>query len=200
MASSGGIGNPRARARLAGLTVALNLGLGMTLSVTSSGSGPSGVATFSNSHLAGERIITGFRGHDPPKAVVRAVRDGRIAGVVLFSRNFKGNAQAGDLIARLQAIHRPAGLRDPLLVMVDQEGGLVKRVAGPPRFSAEEMGAMGAGTARSQGRATAKNLRRLGFNVDLAPVFDVARSAPSIGHSARSPRASPGLRAHSRTA
>ncbi len=181
MAPSGGIGDPRARARLVGLTVAVNLALAMTLSMTSSGQGSAGVASFRAAHLAGERIVTGFRGHAPPKAVVRAIRDGRIAGVVLFARNFDNNAQAKQLISRLQSIHRPAELRDPLLVMIDQEGGLVKRVAGPPRFSAEEMGSMGAGAARSQGMATAKNLRGLGFSVDLAPVFDVARSGSAIG-------------------
>jgi beta-N-acetylhexosaminidase len=192
VSSSGGIGDPRARARLATLTVVVSLGMALTLSVTSDGSGLGGVAAFSNSHLAGERVITGFRGHHPPRAVVRAIRDGRIAGVVLFSGNFDGNAQARRLISRLQAIHRPRGLRDPLLVLVDQEGGLVKRVAGPPRYSAEEMGSMGAGVARSQGRATAKNLRQIGFNVNLAPVLDVARSDSEIGAEHRAFGSRPG--------
>ena len=45
---------------------------------------------------------------------------------------------ARDLIARLQSIPRPAGLRAPLLVMVDQEGGLVRRLPGPPGRRAED--------------------------------------------------------------
>ncbi len=59
--------------------------------------------------------------------------------------------------------------------MVDQEGGQVKRVSGAPSASAQQMGARGAAFSREQGRLTARNLRDLGVNVDLAPVLDVAR-------------------------
>ena len=61
--------------------------------------------------------------------------------------------------------------------MVDQEGGLVKRLAGAPTASAAEMGARGAAFSRDQGARTAANLRDVGINVDLAPVLDVARPA-----------------------
>ena len=60
-------------------------------------------------------------------------------------------------------------------IMVDQEGGEVKRVDGPPSASAAAMGERGAAFSREQGRLTAANLRRLGVNVNLAPVLDVAR-------------------------
>ena len=51
----------------------------------------------------------------------------------------------------------------------------MKRVGGAPNASAEEMGARGAAFSREQGRRTARNLRDVGVNVDLAPVLDVAR-------------------------
>ncbi len=101
--------------------------------------------------------------------------EGRVAGVVLFADNFPSRAAGRRLIAGLQAIRRPPALRDPLLVMIDQEGGLVKRVGGAPTASAAEMGARGGAFSREQGRRTAANLRELGVNVDLAPVLDVAR-------------------------
>ena len=65
-----------------------------------------------------------------------AIGEGRLAGVVLFADNFPSRAAGRRLIARLQAIRRPPALRDPLLMMVDQEGGLVKRVDGAPTASA----------------------------------------------------------------
>ena len=76
--------------------------------------------------------------------------------------------------------------------MTDQEGGLVKRIEGPPAASAEVMGRRGNGYSRKQGRATGKLLRSAGVNIDLAPVLDVARPGRAIdsehrafGHSAK---------------
>ena len=57
--------------------------------------------------------------------------------------------------------------------MIDQEGGLVKRLPGAPSRSAAGMGATGDVSAvRAEGVATARNLRGVGVNVDLAPVLD----------------------------
>ncbi len=113
------------------------------------------------------------------------IRRGAAAGVILFAENLPSRAAARRLIAELQSIRRPPGLREPLLAMVDQEGGLVKRLAGAPSASAEAMGAAGPGFSRRQGRATAANLRGAGFNVDLAPVLDVARPAGAIADTQR---------------
>jgi beta-N-acetylhexosaminidase len=110
---------------------------------------------------------------------------GRLAGVILFGDNLSGRGEARRLIDRLQAIRRPPGLRDPLLIMVDQEGGLVKRLDGAPTASAREMGLRGAAFSRAQGRRTARNLRDAGFNVDLAPVVDVARPGGTIAATDR---------------
>jgi len=142
-------------------------------------------STLSAPRLAGERIVTGFRGTSVSAALARAVGEGRVAGVVLFAANFPSRAAGRRLIARLQAIRRPPSLRDPLLIMVDQEGGLVKRVDGAPTVSAEEMGRRGPAFSREQGRRTATNLRELGFNVDLAPVLDVARPGGTIAAAER---------------
>jgi beta-N-acetylhexosaminidase len=142
-------------------------------------------STLSAGRLAGERIVTGFEGTEITPALEQAVRDGRLAGVVLFAGNLPGRAAGRRLIAGLQAIRRPPPLRDPLLVMIDQEGGLVKRLGGAPTASAAEMGRRGAAFSREQGRRTAANLRRLGANVDLAPVLDVARPGGTIAATGR---------------
>ncbi len=135
--------------------------------------------------LAGERIVAGFPGTTVPAPVKEAIREGRLAGVVLFAGNLPDRAAARRLIAGLQAIRRPVSLRDPLLIMVDQEGGLVKRVSGAPTASARGMGERGAAFSREQGRRTASNLRDLGINVDLAPVLDVARPGGTIADTDR---------------
>ena len=136
--------------------------------------------------LAGERIVVGVNGTTIDPALRSAIRDGRVAGVVLFAGNFPTRAAGAHLIGQLQAIPRPPKLRDPLLVMVDQEGGQVKRLSGAPTAAAAEMGARGAAFSREQGKRTAANLRDVGVTVDLAPVLDVGRPGGVIAETERS--------------
>jgi beta-N-acetylhexosaminidase len=142
-------------------------------------------ARLSLGELAGERLVVGLPGATVPARLRRMVRRGRVAGVVLFAANLPSRAAGRRLVALLQTIPRPPGLRDPLLIMVDQEGGLVKRVGGAPTASAAEMGARGPAFSHAQGRRTAANLRDLGVNVDLAPVLDVARPGGEIAATER---------------
>jgi len=142
-------------------------------------------STLPAGQLAGERIVAGLAGTGVSPRLRTAIGQGRIAGVVLFESSFPSRAAGRRLIARLQAIPRPRKLRDPLLIMVDQEGGLVKRVGGAPNASAREMSERGAAYSRRQGRLTARNLRELGVNVDLAPVLDVGRPGGTIAATER---------------
>jgi beta-N-acetylhexosaminidase len=148
--------------------------------------GPSVAETLPPKLLAGERIVVGVSGTSVGAGLRSAIRQGEVAGVVLFAGNFPTLAAGARLIARLQAIPRPPKLRDPLLVMVDQEGGQVKRLSGAPTASAAEMGARGAAFGREQGRRTAANLRDVGVNLDLAPVLDVGRPGGVIAETERS--------------
>ncbi|HVX33107.1 MAG TPA: glycoside hydrolase family 3 N-terminal domain-containing protein [Solirubrobacterales bacterium] len=136
--------------------------------------------------LAGERVAVGVDGTGLTPRLRGAIHAGKVAGVVLFEADFPTRAAGRDLIGELQSVPRPPLLRGlPLLVMTDQEGGLVKRVDGAPHAAAATMGAEGAGFARRAGRATARNLRSLGVDVDLAPVLDVARPGGVIADTER---------------
>jgi beta-N-acetylhexosaminidase len=140
--------------------------------------GPAGAAALprlGDAQLTGQRMVAGFEGEHPPAALRRRIEAGRLAGVILFADNFDSRAEAERLARELHAIRRPRGLRAPLLVMIDQEGGPVRRLPGPPQPSAEQMGRSGKRECRRQGAATAKLLRSTRVNVDLAPVLDVAR-------------------------
>lgn len=136
--------------------------------------------------LAGERIVVGLKGTSVSPGLRAAIHRGEVAGVVLFAGNFPSRAAGRRLIARLQGIPRPPKLQAPLLIMVDQEGGQVKRMSGAPTASAREMGARGAAFSARQGSLTAANLRDLGVNVDLAPVLDVERPGGVIAETERS--------------
>lgn len=130
-------------------------------------------ADLSDRQLAGQRIVTSFPGQSPPAALKRMIRDGRVAGVILFAFNYDSEAEARALVSELRSIPRPPGLRQPLLISIDQEGGLVKRLPGPPTMSAEAMGAQGPATAARQGRKSGAYLEGFGINVNFAPVLDL---------------------------
>jgi beta-N-acetylhexosaminidase len=169
---------------VAGLAVAA-LAFGAVLSDRGTSRRPSPASRLSLRQLAGERLIGGFRGAEVPKPLRRMIHKGDLAGVILFAENLPSRAAARELVGEIESIRRPPDLRDPLLVMVDQEGGLVKRLAGAPTASAAQMGAAGAAFSRAQGGATAANLSGVGVNVDLAPVLDVARPGGTIASTER---------------
>jgi beta-N-acetylhexosaminidase len=130
-------------------------------------------------------VAFAFDGATPPPALVRRIRRGEAGAVVLFARNVPSRAALRRLTARLQAIPRPAKLDAPLLVMVDQEGGPVRRIPGPPARSAPELGAAGPRATRAAGRAAGRLLAGLGVNVDLAPVSDVGRPRAALTDEGR---------------
>ena len=136
-------------------------------------------ATLSDEQLAGARVVTGFSGHRPPPALRQMIGAGQVSGVVLFDGNVGGRSSVRRLTGELQAIPRPAAV-PPLLITVDQEGGLVRRLPGPPKPSASSIGSRRAGFAERLGRATGQSLRAMGVNVDLAPVLDLGRPGRAI--------------------
>jgi beta-N-acetylhexosaminidase len=145
----------------------------------------------SDDQLAGARVITGFPGQHPPPLLRRMVSAGQVSGVILFDGNVGGRRSARRLTAELQSIPRPAG-SPPLLITVDQEGGLVRRLPGPPKPSARSIGARGGGFAERVGLATGESLRSMGVNVDLAPVLDLGRPGRAIYDEGRTFARKPG--------
>ena len=123
--------------------------------------------------LVGQHLLVRMQGSTPSPAFLRRISAGRIGGVVLFQSNATA-AQVPALVAKLQAAAR-AGGQLPLVIAVDQEGGVVKRLPGPPTLAPSAMRT--AAVARAQGIATGRYLRGLGINVDLAPVLDVPASS-----------------------
>ena len=103
--------------------------------------------------------------------------------MILFSRNVRSVGQARSAMRSLQAIQRPRGLRAPLIVMVDQEGGPVRRIPGAPGRAAADVSSVD--QARADGRAAARTLRGAGANMDLAPVADIGRPGAALQRERR---------------
>lgn len=146
---------------------------------------PAPVAELDRSELAGQRLVAGFDGTDPPPGLLRMLAAGELAGVILFEENVAGRRATARTAERLQAAAARGPVAAPLLVMADQEGGPVERFDGPPAASAATMGGRGAAFARRQGALTAAALRARGINVDLAPVLDLARPGGAIAAEGR---------------
>src|SRR5207249_9439451 len=68
-----------------------------------------------------------FSGPEGPADRERLIREGRVAGVILFVKNIRSVSQVRGLTADLQRLAADAGL-PPLLITIDQEGGLVNRL------------------------------------------------------------------------
>lgn len=129
--------------------------------------------------MLGQMIVSSYAGNTPPQALLDRVRAGEVGGVILFSENTAGGeASTRAQIAELQAA-ASAGGKPPLLIMTDQEGGEVRRLAwAPPFLAAADM--RSAEVAAAEGAATGAALRAVGVNLDLAPVSDVVHVADSF--------------------
>lgn len=126
--------------------------------------------------VVGERFIIGYRDF---KEVRMLVEHDAIAGVHVTRRNLSvGVDGLRDEIAALQAIRAARG-RPPLLIAADHEGGVVSHLA-PPLNKLPGLGVVGArsegereAAARDHARVQGADLRRLGVNLNFAPVVDL---------------------------
>lgn len=98
-----------------------------------------------------------------------------VGGIVMFSKNIETPAQITKFNAALQA-----AVDIPLFLCVDEEGGLVSRLANNSAFNLTQYksaAAVGAGSdpskALDMGRTIGAYLKKYGFNTDFAPVADV---------------------------
>lgn len=121
----------------------------------------------------GELVISGIKGTRASSALKRRIRRGDVAGVIVMGDNVKSVGQMRSLTRSLRAAARAGGQLPPL-VMVDQEGGTVKRFASAaPKRSARSMSSLDLLAIEKIGEATSRDLRDRGVNIDLAPVADV---------------------------
>jgi beta-N-acetylhexosaminidase len=138
---------------------------------------PSGLKALSVPQLAGQRIIYAYRGLTPPGSLLKRIRHGEAAGVIFFANNIASKSQLRTTIQRLQSANASSPIHAPLLMMLDQEGGQVRRLPGAPEASEKRIGQVtnARADAREAGSSAAANLARAGLNVNLAPVLDVFR-------------------------
>ncbi len=124
---------------------------------------------------AGQRVIFSYPGLTVPSTLLDQISAGQAAGVIFFGENISSDAQIASVVQQLRQAQAQSPVTAPLLLMTDQEGGLVRRLPGEPTLSEKQIGqsADPAGAASSAGTGAGQNLRGVGMNVNLAPVLDV---------------------------
>jgi len=131
--------------------------------------------------LVGERLVIGIPGTGITPEIVRHFQELHAGGLILYRRNFASPSQLKKLIADLEE-----ALGRKLLVATDHEGGRVIMFREGITVFPDNLAVGTAGKieyAGRQGEIEAKELRRLGVEVNLAPVLDVLTAAysPNIG-------------------
>src|SRR5258708_9232266 len=124
----------------------------------------------------GQLFMVGFPGASVTDEIRALIVDQHVGGVVLFTRNIRDVRQTAELTHTLQQLAREAGHPAPLLIAVDQENGIVRRL-GPEATAFPGNMALGAtGSAsltREVAEATGQELLAHGINMNLAPSVDV---------------------------
>jgi beta-N-acetylhexosaminidase len=122
--------------------------------------------------LLGQLFVIGFEGSKLSSRLRLLLTRIQPAGVILFARNIVSAEQTRQLLNDCQAC-----ASKPLLTFVDMEGGKVDRfrdVIGPAPSAAEVFATGDRKLFRKHGGIIGEACRTLGFNVDLAPVVDLA--------------------------
>ncbi|MGD0760413.1 MAG: beta-N-acetylhexosaminidase [Candidatus Sulfotelmatobacter sp.] len=144
---------------------------------------PSGLQTI------GQLLIVGFNGTELTARLSSLLTRLQPAGVILFARNIKSAEQTWGLLRECRRC-----VSTPLFTCVDLEGGSVDRfrdVLGPAPSAAEVFATGDRKLFRAHGRLIGENCRAFGFNIDFAPVLDLAFEASSSVMGSRAVSANP---------
>ena len=123
----------------------------------------------------GQLLVVGFDGTEVTHVLAEMLARIQPAGVILFARNIVNAQQTYQLLKDCQA-----QVSQPIFTAVDLEGGRVDRfrnVTGPAPSAAEVFASGDRKLFRKHGQLIGKICAALGFNVDFAPVLDLAFEA-----------------------
>jgi len=129
----------------------------------------------------GRLFMSGIPGTEMDRETESLIRDHALGGVILFARNIENPVQLASLCSSLQeAAIKSQGI--PLFLAVDQEGGRVARLREPfTRFPGNSVignDPNAADRAAEFGKTTAREMRLVGLNMNMAPVVDVRTGEP----------------------
>jgi beta-N-acetylhexosaminidase len=137
----------------------------------------------------GQLLIVGFDGTEITPQVSSLLTRLQPAGVILFARNIQSAEQTWRLLRECKNC-----VDTPLFTCVDLEGGTVDRfrdALGATPSAADVFATGDRKLFRRHGEIIGSNCRALGFNVDFAPVLDLAFEASRSVMGSRAVSADP---------
>ncbi len=133
----------------------------------------------------GQLFMVGFDATEVDAHIARMIQQYHVGGVILFRRNVESPQQVARLCRDLQELNAKVS-EIPLLIAIDQEGGMVMRVEQGVTAIPSAMAFQEAGSERDCEqlmRVSGEEMRAIGINMILAPVLDVNNNPlnPVIG-------------------
>lgn len=119
----------------------------------------------------GQFFIFGYQGETPSSDFLRLVQKYDVSGIIFFTRNITSPPQLAETIRQLKSYFKSK----PLLA-IDQEGGKINRITQNfPLFPANKIYADNKDKkgVKEAYQTTARELFKLGINLNLVPVVDV---------------------------
>lgn len=148
----------------------------------------------------GQMIMVGFSGTsvNPDDPILQEISNGDLGGVIMFEKNIADSNSFTNLATLNQTLQQAAPI--PIFLAIDQEGGKVNRLKTkygfPKSVTAAYLGQLdNEDSTRYYAASTARILHQLNFNVNFAPVLDLATNPdnPVIVKNGRSYGADPKL-------
>ena len=128
--------------------------------------------------MLGQFFIFGFEGNFPTDDFTHLIEKQNLGGIILFAKNIESTKQISETIKELKSRSKY-----PLFVMIDQEGGRINRIKEDfPVFPSNKF----YGDRKDKDgifkayKTAARELSRLGINVNLAPVMDVLTNPKNL--------------------
>ena len=121
----------------------------------------------------GQLIIAGVEGASPDRRARRMIAEQHVGGVIFYKDNLVSPEETVVYVNSLRAWN--GANKAPLMLSVDQEGGIVSRLPGLERLpDAVAIGETGQPAfAGAVGELLARACTAFGFNLNFAPVLDI---------------------------
>lgn len=143
----------------------------------------------------GAMLMVGLPGVSLDPSTCRLIEDFQVNNFILFRRNYVDPVQLKALCRELRAVCLERGLSPPL-ISIDQEGGSVIRLGAPFTQFPDARVLADADEPETEVRnfavITAKELLKVGINMNLAPVLDVCEAGQGFFMERRSLGNDPG--------
>lgn len=142
------------------------------------------MASMSKTEKLGQMVMIGIQGTDVTEDSLFMLHQYHIGGIILFDRNMRSKVQVANLNKKLQD---QCNEKVPLFIAIDEEGGIVSRMKDdliPPPSQRSIADSGDSNEAYKSAYNIANELKKMGFNVNFAPVADVGNGERNFSNDA----------------